>query len=124
MKAKVKATWPEVGELLVAFGQEKFRKGFCAALEKVAAEFHDKEFRYGETIGADEVQAFLDTRHVHYEECRQESATSKPQGMAQHDIMRKALQSIAANTCCDTCQEARKVAMHALDAANERSIIP
>jgi predicted RNA-binding Zn-ribbon protein involved in translation (DUF1610 family) len=46
------------------------RRGFLAALEKVANEWHGKEFRYGEQIGCDEVQAFLDTRHVHYPECR------------------------------------------------------
>jgi len=48
---------------------EAYRQGFADALEKVAREFQDKGFCSTDDIGVVEVQAFLDTRHVHYEEC-------------------------------------------------------
>ena len=43
------------------------------ALNKVAQDFHDS-YRYaGPEIGYIEVQAFLDSRHVHYPECQDAS---------------------------------------------------
>lgn len=41
-----------------------------AILSKVAQDWADREWRPSDTVGANEVQAFLDSRHVHYQECR------------------------------------------------------
>ena len=49
---------------------DPYKQGFADALEKVASDWASKEFRGHDEIQSCEVQAFLDTRHVHYEECR------------------------------------------------------
>jgi len=47
------------------------RKQYIAALTKVALDWHEhvKDWGYGNDINKVEVQAFLDSRHVHYQEC-------------------------------------------------------
>lgn len=49
---------------------DKYKQGFIDALEKVAQDFANKGLRSQDEMSACEIQAFLDTRHVHYEECR------------------------------------------------------
>jgi len=49
---------------------DPYKQGFADALEKVASDWASKEFRGHDEVQGVEVQAFLDTRHVHYEECR------------------------------------------------------
>jgi hypothetical protein len=45
-----------------------WQAGFRAALEKVAQDWADKGFRSHDEVQSIEVQAFLDSRHVHYPE--------------------------------------------------------
>lgn len=49
--------------------QQAEQRGWTAALNKVAQDFHDSYDNLG-LIGVVEVRAFLDSRHVHYPECR------------------------------------------------------
>ena len=53
----------------------EYQQGFKDALTKVANEWASKSFRGHDEIQSCEVQAFLDTRHVHYEECRKQPPT-------------------------------------------------
>lgn len=55
---------------IAALQVDPYKQGFIDALEKVASDWASKEFRGHDEIQSVEVQAFLDTRHVHYEECR------------------------------------------------------
>ena len=57
-------------ERVKALKADPYKQGFADALEKVASDWASKEFRGHDEIQGAEVQAFLDTRHVHYEECR------------------------------------------------------
>jgi len=65
-KEQVAALQGQVREL----ERDRYKQGFADALEKVASDWASKEFRGHDEIQSCEVQAFLDTRHVHYEECR------------------------------------------------------
>lgn len=59
--------------LITAALRQVVRETWVKALQKVAQDFHDKAFLSTEMIGVVEVQAFLDSRHVHYPECRQQA---------------------------------------------------
>jgi hypothetical protein len=48
---------------------EAERRGCKKALAKVAQDWRERGFRTHDEIQAIEVQAFLDSRHVHYPEC-------------------------------------------------------
>lgn len=65
-QATIAALQAQVKEL----ERDPYKQGFIDALEKVASDWASKEFRGHDEIQSCEVQAFLDTRHVHYEECR------------------------------------------------------
>ena len=65
-KEQVAALQARVKEL----ESDPYKQGFIDALGKVGSDWASKEFRGHDEIQSCEVQAFLDTRHVHYEECR------------------------------------------------------
>jgi len=54
----------------LAFAREERARVWREALNKVAQDFHDSYGALGCPIGCQEVQAFLDSRHVHYPECQ------------------------------------------------------
>jgi hypothetical protein len=65
--------------------REAERRGFCAALAKVANDWRERGFRTHDEIQSIEVQAFLDSRHVHYPEAwpdthPQKRQASRPKG--------------------------------------------
>jgi len=62
--------WDEDVRSLMQFMREERALVWREALNKVAQDFHDSYGALDCPIGCQEVQAFLDSRHVHYPECQ------------------------------------------------------
>jgi hypothetical protein len=71
--------YPDQIVLIGQFERDAERRGFCAALEKVANDWRERGFRTHDEIQSIEVQAFLDSRHVHYPEAWPDTHPQKRQ---------------------------------------------
>ena len=73
MKKKVLEvlTNEEAFKVLAAWRDEEYRKAYVDALTKVAMDWQEKvkDWGHNSDVVIIEVQAFLDSRHVHYPEC-------------------------------------------------------